>query len=150
MGLGQNGVVLSFFEPKQRRFGSAYYFFEILPITKRRYFRQSCCKTASFWSSFHKPKTTSFWVSDSCFKTTPFCSSFVQNNAVLLFILKKKRRRFISSRDKTTSFHHVACPKTTSPVRRSNLQQSGEWVGGGAGEDRAFDCRPLGGIEDLT
>ena len=142
MGLGQNGIVLSFFEPKRRRFGFAIYFFEILPIPKRRRFGQNCCKTASFWSSFHIPKTTSFWVSDSCFKTTPFCPKRRRFVIYLKNKIKKKQCHFISSRDKTTSFHHAACPKTTSLVCCSSLH--------GGEEDRAAGHRPLVGIEDLT
>ena len=147
MGLGQNGAVLSFFEPKRRRFGSAIYFFEIMHIPKRlkrHRFGQNCCKMASFWSSFHIPKTTSFWVSDSCFKTTSFCPKRCRFAIYLKNKIKKKQRRFISSRDKTTSFHHAVCLKTTSPVRRSSLQRAGE--GGGGRQGR----RPLVGIEDLT
>ena len=54
MSLGQNDVVLSFFELKRRRFGSAIFFFEIPLGPKRRRFGQNYCKMTSFWSSDHK------------------------------------------------------------------------------------------------
>ena len=61
-----------------------------------------------------------------------------------------KRRRFAVVLSKTTSFHHTACPKTTSPVCLSSLQRAGEGEGGLGGggwmvgqEDRAAD-RSLG------
>ena len=139
MGLNQNGVVLSFFEPKRRRFGFAIYFFEILHIPKRRCFGQNCYKTAVFLSSFHIPKTTSFWVSDSCFKTMPFCSSFVQNDVVLLFIKKKRRNDVVSPR---------RLPKNDFPC--SSFQFAAIGGEGGGGEDRAGGRWPLVGIEDLT
>ena len=60
MGLGQNDVVLSFFELKRRRFGSAIFFLKFRPGPKGRRFGQNCCKTTSFWSSDHKTKTTPF------------------------------------------------------------------------------------------
>ena len=65
MGLGQNGVVLSFFEPKRRRFGSAIYLFEIMFIPKRRRFAVVLSKTTSFCYLFKnkkKKETTSFYL----------------------------------------------------------------------------------------
>ena len=69
MGLGQNGVVLSFFEPKRRRVGTAFFF------------NSACTKMASFWKKMLQNdvvlqqfcskrrrfaavlfKTTSFWL----------------------------------------------------------------------------------------
>ena len=68
--------------------------------------------------------------------------------------IKTKRRRFISSRDKTTSFHGDACPKRTSPVRRSSWSSDrgngqrgwGGWGGDGGGMGGRKAGPPAGGL----
>ena len=142
MGLGQNGVVLSFFEPKRRRFGSAIiFFFEILSILKRRRFGQNWSKTASFWSRFHIPKTTSFGLVIAASKrrrfgpvytkTTSFCYVFKNK--------KMKRRRFISSIDKPTSFRQPPCPNR-------GIYSSFQFAAGerGGRQGRLTGCRSFG------
>ena len=94
MGLGQNGVVLALFEPKGRRFGSAFFFFGILPIPKRRFLDKR----------FGYVKASS--------KRRRFGPEIPKRRRFVIYLKKKKikRRRFISSRDKTTSFRQPPCP----------------------------------------
>ena len=147
MGLGQNGVVLAFFEPKRRRFGYAIFFFGNLPITKRRRFGKNWSKTASFWSSFHIPKTMSFGLVTAASKrrrfgpilskTTSFCNVFKIKN-------KKETTSFYLLQRQNDVVSPAPKPKYKNLFLIPACSERGE------GKTRHPGRRPLVGIEDLT
>ena len=147
MGLGQNDVILTFFEPKRRRFGSASFFFGILPIPKRRRFGQNWSKTASFWSSFHIPKTASFGLVTAASKRRHF-GPVLSKTTSFCYVLKNNKKEM-------TSFYllqrqnDVVSPAPMPKYSVLFLVPVCFWAGGG-GKTGPPGWWPLVGIEDLT
>ena len=87
MTLDQNGVVLKFSAPKRRRFGSIRFFFQILPITKRRRFGQKKGpKRRRFEEELTYPKRRRFELVGAASKRRRFEPVSLQNDVILLFI----------------------------------------------------------------
>ena len=90
MGLGQNGVVLSFFEPKRRRFGSAIFFF-----LKFRLYQNDVVldKTASkrrcFGPAFKYPKRRRFGLVTAASKRRRFAAVLFKTTSFWLLFKKK-------------------------------------------------------------
>ena len=139
MGLGQNGVVLAFFEPKRRRFGSAIFFFLNSAYTKTTSFWTALVQNGVVLNQLSHTQNDVIWVSDSLFKTTPFWLLISLNDAVLLCIKKKikmKRRRFTNPQ----------CPNRGTC---SSFQfGGGGGGGGGAGVTGDLDRQASGGPAD--
>ena len=144
--LSQNDVVLTLH----------FFFFGNLPITKRRRFGQNWSKTASFWSSFHIPKTTSFGLVTAaskrrCFgpilsKTTSFCNVFKIKNKkeTTSFYLPQRQNDVVSPAPKPkyrNLFLILACSergegKIGQPCRRRSLGSEISHENGDSGDGR--------------
>ena len=129
MGFGQNNVVLSYLEPKRRRFGPTNFFFKFCLYQNDAVLDKTAAKRRRFGAAITNPKLF-------CPKRRRFV--IYKKNKI-----NTKRRRFVACRDKTTSFCRLQrqndvvsnhrLPKNEFPVSLSSLQRSGGGGGGGGG-----------------
>ena len=124
MGLGQNGVVLSFFEPKRRRFGFANFFLKLCLYQNDVVLDKTASKQRRFGAAFKYPKQRRFAVVMS--KTTSFWLLFKKKikKEMTSFCLWKKRNDVVS---------YGRLPKNEIPY--SSLPVCSN-LGGGGGEGR--------------